>query len=130
MYFSLGVFGIHFNLSLMIIFCSLGYFIKSRVNHARKHGIVNILPSGLRRLLFRRSLFDVLCDLWYFPILPKYFKAILGPFIFKPTPEEAAKNFETLHPAFRKLFLTKGVINVLPMKAKAFLLPEDLLDVK
>ena len=114
----------------MIIVCSLGYFVKCRLDRARKHGIVNIIPSGLRRLLLRRSLFDVLCDLWYFPILPKYIKAIFGPFIFKPTPEDAAKNFEALHPAFRRLFLTKGVINVLPGKAKAFLLPEDLLNVK
>lgn len=83
----------------------------------------------MRKVLIRRSLFDLLCDLWYFPIIPKYFKAIFGPFIFKKAPEETLHNFDDLHPKFRQLFLTKGVINILPTNLKNFLLPEDILDI-
>lgn len=65
-YFSVGVFGIHFNIGLGIIFFSLVFYIKTRLDRARKEGIVNIVSPAMRRLLLRRSLFDVLCDFWYF----------------------------------------------------------------
>jgi len=65
-YFSLGVFGIHFNIGLGVIFFSLAFYIKTRLDRARKEGIVNLVSPAVRRLLLRRSLFDVLCDCWYF----------------------------------------------------------------
>ena len=68
MYFSLGVFGIHFNISVGIIFFSLAFYLKMQLDRVRKEGLVNLVSPRIRRLLLRRSLFDVLCDCWYFPI--------------------------------------------------------------
>ncbi len=47
-----------------------------------------------------RSIFDLLCDLWYFPVIVNYIKAIFGPFLFKEGPEITAKNFSELNPGF------------------------------
>ncbi|KAL4431541.1 hypothetical protein ABPG74_017246 [Tetrahymena malaccensis] len=129
LYFFLGVFSIHFNLSMMMILGSIAFIVISKIKKAKKEGIINKVSPGLRTLLLKRSIFDILCDLWYFPIVPKYLKAIFGPFIFKKDPEVTVKNFDQLHPKFKQLVLTKGMINILPAALKNFLLPENLLDI-
>ncbi|KAL4476999.1 hypothetical protein ABPG72_011696 [Tetrahymena utriculariae] len=128
-YFFLGVFSIHFNISMMMILGSIGFILISKIKKAKKEGIINKVSPGLRTLLLKRSIFDILCDLWYFPIIPKYLKAIFGPFIFKKDPEVTVKNFDELHPKFKQLVLTKGMINILPVALKNFLLPANLLDI-
>lgn len=77
----------------------------------------------------KRSIFDILCYLCYFPVIPKYIKAVFGPFIFKKDPEHTVKNFDELHLSFKKLVLTKCIINVLPASLKRFLLPDNILDI-
>lgn len=114
---------------MFMIIASFGFIIVNRFKAARKKGFINKLPKGIREVLFRRSIFDILCDLWYFPILPKYLKAIIGPFIFKNPPELTVQAFEELHPKFKQAVLTKGVINILPNSLKNLLLPEDILDI-
>lgn len=112
-----------------MILGSIGFIIVSKIKKAKKAGIINKVSPGLRTLLMKRSIFDILCDLWYFPVIPKYIKAILGPFIFKKDPEVTVKNFDELHPKFKQLVLTKGVINILPAPIKNFLLPDNILDI-
>lgn len=98
----------------MMIIGSIGFLLMLKIKKAKKIGIINQISPGFRKLLMTRSIFDLLCDLWYFPVIPKYIKAILGPFIFKKDPEETIKNFDELHPKFKQFLLTKGIINVLP----------------
>jgi len=36
----------------------------------------------LKEILLKRSIFDILCDIWYLPKILLYLKAFFGPFIF------------------------------------------------
>jgi len=65
-------------------------------------------------------------DLWYFPRITLYVKALLGPLIFHKDPEESIRNFDELHPSFKEAMLTKGIFNLFPDKIKLALLPEHL----
>lgn len=68
----------------------------------------------LKTVMTERSIYDLIADLWYFPVLPKYLKAIIGPFIIKRDPEETIKNFDQLGPKFKSFMLKKGLIHIFP----------------
>lgn len=64
-------------------------------------------------------------DLWYLPTISEYIKLIVKPVLYKLSPEEATKVLEDFEPNVRKVFLTKGLINLFPSKVQLALLPGD-----
>lgn len=64
-------------------------------------------------------------DLWYIPTISEYIKLLIKPVLYKIKPEEATKILEDFDPSVKKLFLTKGIINILPDKVQCMLLPAE-----
>ena len=102
---------------------SLRQYILFRIGVILKNGLISYLPYKLQLILLRRSIFDFLCDMWFFPTLSLYAKAIFAPFIMKPNPEYAAKQLSVLPESSKKIFFTKGIVYVLPKSLKKAFLP-------
>jgi hypothetical protein len=64
-------------------------------------------------------------DIWYLPTITEYIKLLIKPILYKLSPQEATKVLEDFDPAVRKLFLTKGLINLFPNKVQGVLLPSE-----
>ena len=73
----------------------------------RKNGIIYYLSNELKNLLAKRSIFDILMDLWYLPTISEYIMLIVKPFFYKLPPEEVPLILEDFDVSTRKFFLTK-----------------------
>jgi len=83
------------------------------------------MPAPLQELLLRRSIFDVLCEIWFVPKITLYLKRFALPFFIKMDREEAYAMFDELDPDFAKALDTKGVINILPQPLYSIIMPKD-----
>ena len=68
------------------------------------------LSLKLNNLLAKRSIFDILMDVWYLPTISEYVMLILKPFIYKLPPEEATLILEDFDVSTKKFFLTKVIL--------------------
>lgn len=64
----------------------------------KKKGFLNKVSNKLRKILLERSLFDILCDIWYFETIKRHLRVFLGPFLIKKTPEEIIESFDDINP--------------------------------
>jgi len=82
------------------------------------------MSPGLQNLLLWRSLFDILCDIWFIPNITLYIKAIVSPILYDMSPEDAWKMIENDIPHKRAsdAILWKGLINMFPQKLKDLLM--------
>ena len=119
------IFSVYTLLSIVLLTLVTYFLIKQRWNQLRKNGLLRYLPSSLRTLLMKRSFFDVLCDLWFYPRLSLIFKAILTPFFLSVEPENAISQLDILSETDRKMILTKGVVYILPKWIRHMLLPQN-----
>jgi hypothetical protein len=94
-----------------MIFISLALLIYMKLSKIKEYGLLNYLPRKIREFILKRSIFDLLMDIWYLPTITEYIKMLLKPIIYKIPPQEAAQVLEDFDPAVRKFFLTK-VINI------------------
>lgn len=90
-----------------------------------RNGLLQYLPQSMKALLLERSIFDVLCDLWFFPRISLVAKAVVWPFFSKPRAEEAIKTLDILPEDIKEVFVTKGVINLFPKKLSKVMLPNE-----
>lgn len=74
--------------------------------------------------MLRRSLFDVLCDFWYFSKVKLYLKAILTPLIVKPDPSDVSKYLTLIPKNERKVFFIKGIVYTLPESLQKIFFPK------
>ena len=65
------------------------------------------LNCGLKNLLSKRSIFDILMDIWFLPSISEYLLLLIKPFIYKMPPQEAILLLEDVDPDLRKMCLTK-----------------------
>lgn len=112
-------------ISISFFILSLRQYIVFNVRQMLKNGLISYLPYNIQVILLRRSIFDFLCDMWFFPKLSLYAKAIFGPLIMKPDPENAARCLSILPEPSKKAFFTKGIIYVLPKSIKNAFLPKS-----
>lgn len=119
------MFSVYTLLSVVLLSLITYFLIKQKWNKLRKDGLLRYLPSPLRTLLMKRSFFDVLCDLWFYPRLSLIFKAILTPFFISVEPENAINQLDILSETDRKMILTKGVVYILPKWIRHMLLPQN-----
>lgn len=72
--------------------------------------------------MLQRSIFDIMCDLWFIPTITIYISAILKPFLYNISPMEAKKMIDELpHECMRQLIFRKGLVNLLPGTVSATL---------
>lgn len=83
-------------ISLCIIFSALIFLIQNKVKKARKYGFINFLPEGFKYTLLKRSILDILMDFWHLPILGKYFKVLVCPFLYGYSPDQSLEEIQTL----------------------------------
>ena len=110
-------------ISIILFVLALKQLIAHKIAIIIKNGIIYYLPYKLQVVLLRRSIFDFLCDIWFFPNLSIYLKAIITPFITKPTPNEVIKQLSVLDAGKKKVFFTKGIVYILPQSVKKLFLP-------
>ncbi len=91
----------------------------------REKGLIHYMSPKTQSLFLNRSIFDVLCDVWFFPRISLYFKAFFMPLIFKIKPEMAMDQLGILPEPDRKVVLTKGVVYILPRPLKKLMLPRS-----
>ena len=65
-------------------------------------------------MLLRRTIFDVLCDMWYLSKIKLYISAIITPLILKPHPKKVKKCLNILPREERKIFFIEGILYTLP----------------
>jgi len=122
-----SIFSIYTLLSFALIVAGIYVYFQINLREIRKKGLITYLPAKHQKTLLQRSLFDVLCDMWFIPRLSSYAKAIATPFFIKIEPSDAIHQFKDLPPETRKAVLTKGVINILPNSLKSALMPQNEL---
>ena len=81
-------------LSLLMIW---GYC-KLRVKRVLEGGLIVYLPEKLRKGLEERSIFDVLCDIWFMPVTTNILKAVTKPFFTSVRPDQAVSVLDELSP--------------------------------
>lgn len=109
---------------LSIAFLLTRKWVLKKLERIHEVGLVNYLPEGLKTALLSRSIFDYLCDIWYFPTIPKVLKVIIKPMVINTDPVEAEKNLEELDVNLQLAIKTKGILNILPLNVQKALLPK------
>ena len=118
---------------------AIGIYIKLNIDLILKKGLIAYLPYQIIRVFTSRSIFDILCDIWFIPKVSIYAKAVVLPFFYKITPEEAIFQLNDLHPQVRRALLTKvdlnitlkilmfkGIINLFPSQIRNLILPAEI----
>jgi len=112
-------------ISILFFLLTLRQFVQMKWELIRKKGLIHYMSPDMQALLLHRSIFDVLCDLWFIPRLSLYFKAFLMPMIIKIKPDQAMDQLAILPEAEKRVVLTKGVVYVLPKRLRKIFLPQS-----
>eukprot|EP01017_Pseudomicrothorax_dubius_P008926 TRINITY_DN12971_c0_g1_i2.p1 TRINITY_DN12971_c0_g1~~TRINITY_DN12971_c0_g1_i2.p1 ORF type:complete len:352 (-),score=81.70 TRINITY_DN12971_c0_g1_i2:34-1032(-) len=97
--------------------------IRDRWEHLRRIGFINFLPNFMQSLLLHRSIFDVLCDIWFSNKILIIVRTLVRPFFVKVRPEEAISYLDDLDRGMRRKLITKGVLNIFPKGVKTLMMP-------
>ena len=111
--------------SIMFFLWALRRYMAIKWEKFREKGLIHYMSPKMQALFLNRSIFDVLCDVWFFPRISLYFKAFFMPLIFKIKPEMAMDQLGILPEPDRKVVLTKGVVYILPRPLKMLFLPRS-----
>ncbi|CAD8209708.1 unnamed protein product [Paramecium octaurelia] len=103
---------------LALTLCSLAVLLKIKWTRIKRKGFLNNVSQKLRKVLLERSLFDILCDIWYFETIKRHVRVFLSPFLIKKTPEEIIESFDDINPQLKEAILRKGTINLFPEPIK------------
>jgi hypothetical protein len=122
---ALSLFSVYTLLSFALFVIGVLAYTKFSWDNLMKEGFLKYLPKKLVKTLMHRSIFDVLCDIWFIPKISIYIKAMAMPFLCEIKPDEAIHQLDELHPSVRKAVLTKGVINLLPESVQQALVPKQ-----
>lgn len=101
--------------------------IKTVIEKIKNNGLVQYLPESTQNVLIKRSILDILMDIWYIPRIRLYLTTFFKPFFIKNDPELAISNLDTLEPQQRELFLVKGIGFAFPEKIRKVLLGKNQL---
>jgi len=120
---ALSLFSIYTLMSFAIMTGCLALFLKVNFDEIKKKGLIFYIPPKYHEVLLERSLFDIICDVWFIPKITIYLKALISPFILKIEPNEAIHQFKEFSPGARKAILTKGLVNIMPGFIRGIMLP-------
>lgn len=111
-------------IALVIIGLSLYQLSLLKLDQIKTAGLIYYLPKTIQHLLLRRSVLDLLCDLWFIPNLTLYLKAIIGPLLNRDCdPQKVPLFLSHLEPHQKRFFITKGIAFLLPNEFTTYLLP-------
>lgn len=110
-------------ISFLFFVTVLWFYLKFELQEIKKTGLFPYLPENMREILLTRSLFDILCDIWYIPSFSLYLKVFIRPFIYQIKPEEAIENLSDLSTQQREKALRKGLINIFPQTVQEIIMP-------
>jgi len=102
----------------------IGLLLAFQIQKMLQRGLMSYCPPGIQTLLLERSVFDILCDIWFVPNITLYVKALATPFVSRMDPEEAVHLLTDLSPSFNRAILTKGLLNLWPHDVKTAFIPE------
>lgn len=83
--------------------------------------IITKFSKKTQETLLEKSVFDLLCDFWYFPGISRYIKPLIKPLFTGEGPEITIKSFDSLSPEFKHAIMRKGVIHIFPNWVKKFI---------
>lgn len=86
---------------------------------------MNLLSPKLRDALLHKSIFDIYCDIIYFPLISEIIKAFIVPAVTKPTPDRIFGSFSELPPKIRDAIATKGILHLAPEGVERLMLKEN-----
>ena len=73
-----------------------------------ENGVIHYLSESQKHTLLQRSLFDILCDIWFIGTISFYARKLVEPMIYHMSPEDARQMVNNLpHQRVRKAVLTK-----------------------
>ncbi|CAD8198310.1 unnamed protein product [Paramecium pentaurelia] len=107
-----------FTIILALTICSLIVLLKIKWIRIKRKGFLNNISDKFRKILLERSLFDILCDIWYFETIKRHLRVFLSPFLIKKSPEEIIESFDDINPQLKEAILRKGTINLFPEPIK------------
>ncbi|EAR99783.2 transmembrane protein, putative (macronuclear) [Tetrahymena thermophila SB210] len=116
--------------TLTLILASLVQLLRIQYFKLQERGFISLLPRTLQVHLLDRSIFDLLCDIWYIPKISLYIKAFLKPFVQNISPEEAACALQELPDSAKRAIMTKGLINFLPNFMQSAIMPQQNQEVE
>ncbi|KAL4438621.1 hypothetical protein ABPG74_015519 [Tetrahymena malaccensis] len=116
--------------TLALIFASLVQLLRIQYFKLQERGFISLLPRTLQVHLLDRSIFDLLCDIWYIPKISLYIKAFFKPFVQNISPEEAACALQELPDSAKRAIMTKGLINFLPNFMQSAIMPQQNQEVE
>ena len=79
---------------------ALRSYVKAVYNSVIERGLLSFLPLVVQKELMDRSIFDLLCDLW-FPQQTSVLKVIIKPFFMPIQPDHAVEVLEELSPSIK-----------------------------
>jgi hypothetical protein len=112
-------------ISLFVIVISFIFLIRTKIKKAKKFGIINFFPENLKYTLLKRSILDLLMDFWHLPILGKYFKVLICPFLYGYSPDQSLQEIQSLDEDVQAKLKTKGILNLFGENVKTLMLPEN-----
>ena len=90
------------------------------------NGLISYLPAYLRNFLLHRSIFDVLCDQWFYPRLRTLALIFVKKSISIPCPKKAIRELRALPRDFREKIQTRGMALLLPSTLMNLLVSENM----
>jgi len=82
-----NLFNANITILFLSIFFTLKYYIKLRLDVLMAKLLPKILPNSVKNAFEKRSIFDIMCDIWFLPKFSIYIKAFLKPLFLHITPE-------------------------------------------
>ncbi|TNV81345.1 hypothetical protein FGO68_gene2832 [Halteria grandinella] len=134
--FIVFTFGLINALFILLFMCGILLLIILSYQKIRKDGIISYLPGALKRVLLSWSLFDFLCEIFIVRNNFRLFSNIIAPFLECETKNRAKANLHRLKnqgsitPELYKVIFKKGILNNIPAKYRALIVPEDERDLK
>jgi hypothetical protein len=101
---------------------TLRAYVYKRISKVIEKGLIVYLPDKLQHLLRDRSLFDMMCDMW-FTEHTSLLKVLFKPFFVQIRPDRAVEVLDELSPEMKERMLTKGIVNILPASIKDIVSP-------
>ena len=105
--FLVTIFSIYTLISFLLIYLGFRMIILQKLKHIEDKGLLEYFSESTKKTLLERSIFDILCDVWFIPNVSLWVKMFVRPFMNEMRPEEAIQNLDDLPVDAKRAILTK-----------------------
>ena len=110
-----------FTVPTLLCMASSGLFLwkylQALVRKYKTRGLIEVCPESLKKYMLNRSMFDVVCSLWFdtsFIFLKRLFRLLCKPLVEPIERDNAIEALNDMDPESKQMYLTKGMIRVMP----------------